>query len=146
MSYPTVDLEGFTVGEGTNYWLAGPVTGLGHPGLRTGDVPRGHQDGSVGANDYFAARIISVPVGFSATTVAATMTLADALLDAWVPSDSDLTLTVALGPGVSFVFEGRPGADGQSPAELDLGELFHSPPVGKALLTFRALDPGSSVS
>lgn len=145
-TYPTITLDGFTIGAGTDYHVDPKgIDGLGHPALRTGDVPRGHADGSVGANDYLVARLITVPVTILGDDPDDTWTKVQALLDAWEPSDLDLDLDIQITSTIALSFSGRPGAEGQSPVELDLADLYHGSVI-RALLTFRALDPGPVIS
>lgn len=141
MAYPLVTINGsFTIGDGTEYEITGPITGLGVPPLRTNDVTRGHQDGQVGANDYLDVRVISIPVAIEGGSPDECWTNVAALQAAWQPSDVDIPLQIKLTESVVLTYRGRPGAAGQSPCDVDLQHLYRG--EASAVLLFRVLDSG----
>jgi hypothetical protein len=138
-NYPRVTIAGtFAVGADP-YFIEGPIGGLGVPGLRTNDVIRGHQDGSVGANDYIDVRVIDVPVVIVGDDVDDCLANIAALVTAWQPVDTDVALAVKLSDTVTYSYTGRPGAAGQPPVDLDLDMLYKGN-LARATLLFRVLD------
>lgn len=112
----SIDLDGFEMGDGTSYQVRpdGIEGLLGSPPVRTSDVPKGHQDGSVAGFDYYDARLLTIPVtvlgDLAAPNVAADcLRKLEELTEAWEIVDdlTDLQLRIELW-GRSYVVAGRP--------------------------------------
>lgn len=129
----------FVFGDGTPYIFNGPITGLGVPDVRNNDVVLGHMDGSVGQNDFYQPRVITIPIliGDGGTDKGLSVTEFRTLETAWAKSMFDLTLAVTEpGPDSSFYY-GRP-----SGAQRDL-TMFQTDRTNliRVLLTFRCPNP-----
>ena len=107
---PNGTLRGPMVGDSTPYHWDGGIEGLGVPDVRNNDVELGHADGSVGQNDFYRPRIITLPllIGDGGTDKAQSIAEWRALEAGWFKSMYDLTLSVTEpGPDHSFYY-GRP--------------------------------------
>lgn len=112
----SIDLEGFTMGDGTSYEVRpdGIQGLLGTPEVRTNDVTKGHQDGAVAGHDYYEPRLVTIPVTVlgdtSAPNVAADcLRKLEELVEAWEIVDGldSLTLRIHLWER-AYVVAGRP--------------------------------------
>jgi len=127
------ELNGLTVGAGTDYQFDGPITGLGVPAPRTSDLdlPTG---GTLAGRDLPTRRTIGLPVSILGADADDAMDLVAALTAAWAPTSTDTYLDVCL-PGTGTVrYTGRPRG-----VDLDLTDLKGGAP--SARLVFDALDP-----
>ena len=100
----------FVIGDGTPYICDGGIDGLGIPDVRNNDVELGHADGSVGQNDFYRPRIITLPIiiGDGGPDKALSIAQWRALEAAWFKSMFDLTLAITEpGPDHSYYY-GRP--------------------------------------
>lgn len=130
-----------TVGDGTDYAWDGDTSGLGNMQARNNDVPKGHGDGDVTQHDFYAPRMITLPVSIApAPGESPSRTVLWArwmtLRDAWVRSfDVDLTLE-HVEPGETAQYLGRPDA-----CTPDLTAWRQGQPLIRVLLAFRCGDP-----
>lgn len=129
----SAQLGSLTVGDGTDYVLDGPITGLGVPAPRTSDLdlPTG---GTLGGRDLPSRRTIGIPVSIVGDSAADVMGSVDDLNAAWAPTSTDTYLDICL-PGWGTVrYTGRPRG-----VDLDLTDLHTG--AARARLIFDALDP-----
>ena len=109
----TVDLEGFAMGEGTDYHInESGIRGIfGTPGIRTNDVSKGHADGTVVGYDYYDARLITIPVTVVGSTASACIAKLETLRDEWALATDLALLTLEINLwGDTYAWEGRPRA------------------------------------
>lgn len=130
-------LGGVTVGDGTDYILDGPITGLGVPAPRTSDLERADTAGVFGGRDIPKTRLIGIAVSVAADSPAVAWELVDVLCAAWAPTSTDTTLDIRL-PGMGTRrWTGRPRG-----VDLDLDLLPQG--AARARLTFEALNPNGA--
>jgi hypothetical protein len=129
-----------TIGDGTVYhWDDPGIGGLGIPEVRDNDVVLGHSDGSVGQNDFYQPRLITMPllIGDGGPDKALSIQQYRTLETAWLKSMFDLTLAVTEpGPDHSFYY-GRPTSIRRDMTlfQTDLCNLI------RCFLTFRCPNP-----
>lgn len=133
------NLRTVTFGKGTNYALAGNIGGLGIPRVRSTDMDRGTDHGNASGLNRFDMRVLTIPLAIRHQTSAAAANQAlTTLRAAWVPSDSDIELTLRIpgSPATVMSYFGRPtGID----AEYDTG-LFPNGAI-TVVCTFECKDP-----
>jgi len=132
-----VTIRTLTLGDDTPYRL-GPIKGLGIPDVRDNDVERGHADGDVGQNDFYAPRqlLFQITIGPPGSPDVETVwDNWDALEVAWGLSNTDLPLTVTTG-GRTWTFIGRPRG-----IVLDDTSIAKGDPLLRAQAAFKGLDP-----
>lgn len=130
----------FVIGDATPYhWDTQGIGGLGIPTVRDNDVVLGHADGSVGQNDFYNPRVITLPIliGDGGPDKVLSIQQYRTLETAWLKSMYDLTLAVTEpGPDYSFYY-GRPtiAQRDMSMFQTDLCNLI------RVQLTFRCPNP-----
>lgn len=130
----------FLLGDATPYHFdTQGITGLGIPDVRNNDVVLGHADGSVGQNDFYLPRVITIAIiiGDGGPDKALSVQQYRTLETAWLKSMFDLTLAVTEpGPDYSFYY-GRPTSVTRDLSlwQTDLCNII------RCLLTFRCPNP-----
>lgn len=134
-----------TIGDGTFYAWDGDIGGLGDPEVRNNDVDKGHGDGAVTQHDFYAVRMITMPVsiapvpGESSSPAVIKPDLMQRWIDLkamWVKSfDLDLLLE-HVDSGFTTQYLGRPNG-----ITLDKTAWNSGKPLLRALISFRCGDP-----
>lgn len=129
----TAELNGLTIGSGTQYeWTAYP-SGLGTPDIRTDDRVRPRRHGLVASDDLLGGRTVTFELQISGPNIEAAMT---ALNAAFAPRDTDVWLELRLsGNPAEYALRGRPrGVEWELSRRYTFG-------LGDARATFVATDP-----